>query len=332
MLSILNIYCQNDWKEYRYEDYNFKIKFIQDPETTADSSIFNDSTLVTYNWTVNVLDTTHENTYYSINTVAFPSYYIHSDSLLSVVEGFLNSSQDGIRSDNTFTLLSSSLIEKQGYPGKSFKWKNNSNNVFFEFEVFLVKNALYLLSVVSKEGNNHNIFINGYFDNFQIINIPNGNFTLANFSNKQTYSIEFPGQTLDQNKMMDSEIGKLEINIKSYEPKNSNENLVYVGMETKYPTNSINQNDTYALNSFYKKAIDGSLASVNGELISINDIFYDGKLGKEYKCYFKAGKILMVYRIFYINDYVYSFGVLTLPERDNNNSMKRFFDSFKIKQ
>lgn len=25
---------------------------------------------------------------------------------------------------------------------------------------------VYMLSVVSKEGNNHNIFINGYFDNF----------------------------------------------------------------------------------------------------------------------------------------------------------------------
>ncbi len=50
-----------------------------------------------------------------------------------------------------------------------------------------------------------------------------------------------------------------------------------------------------------------------------------------FKCYFNSGKILMVYRTFYINDIVYSFGVLTLPERDKNKSMKRFFDSVKIK-
>ena len=65
--------------------------------------------------------------------------------------------------------------------------------------------------------------------------------------------------------------------------------MVYVAIETKYPTDFINQNDTYALNKFYKKIIDGSMNAVSGELISINDIYYNEKLGKEYRGYFSEG-------------------------------------------
>jgi hypothetical protein len=103
-------------------------------------------------------------------------------------------------------------------------------------------------------------------------------------------------------------------------------------METKYPTNVINPNDTYGLNIFYKKSIDGSLNSVNGELISIIDIYYNENLGKEFRCYFSEGKALMVYRLFYIDNRLYSYGVITTPDNDKNNAMNIFLESFKIQE
>ncbi|MCK9627847.1 MAG: hypothetical protein M0R37_04560 [Bacteroidales bacterium] len=72
------------------------------------------------------------------------------------------------------------------------------------------------------------------------------------------------------------------------------------------------------------------MESVNGELISINDVFYNNIPGKEYKCYFSKGEFLMVYRVFYIDDFLYSLGVLTYPNKDKNREMSDFFNSFRI--
>ena len=81
---------------------------------------------------------------------------------------------------------------------------------------------------------------------------------------------------------------------------------------------------------FYKKCIDNSLQSVNGELISISDVFYNNKPGKEYKSYFSKGEFLIVYRVFYIDEFLYSFGVITYPNKDNNRKISEFFNSFRI--
>lgn len=331
VFSLISI-AQFDWKKYDYSSYNFSISFPQEPQFSIDSSTFNDSPLNTFYWELNVSDTLHSNSYYSVSLTTYPSEFIHSDSLLNVVEGFINSTQNSLLEDESYTNLSSSLIEKNGFPGKVFKWKNNSNGIFFEFHVFLIESRLFQLSIVSREGENHNKLINQYFDSFEAVNISLGTFKLPELSNKRTLSINFPENPTEQKKTVDSEYGKLQLDIQTLEPKSKDKNLVYVAMETKYPTNVIKPNNTYGLNTFYKKSIDGSLNSVNGELISIIDIYYNENLGKEYRCYFSEGKALMVYRIFYIDNRLYSYGVITTPDNDKNKTMNKFLESFKIQK
>ena len=332
LLSVFYIcvYGQERWKSYYYTDKNFKIDFFQQPIISADTSFLQDTPLLTYNWEINVDDTLHENKYYGLSFTKYPSEYICSDSLLSVVEGFINSSQSELFDDKEFVLLSSSLVEKEGYPGKIFKWKNTNTNMFLEFRVFLVNSSLYQLSVVSREDQNHNIFINNYFDSFNLINTTKGNFIVPNDSVAQNYLIDFPSKPTTQNKLIDSEYGKLTINIQTLETDETADNIVYVSLQTKYPKKVVNQDDIYELNKFYKKCIDNSLQSVSGELISINDVFYNNRLGKEYKCYFSKGEFLMVYRVFYIDEFLYSLGVITYPNKDSNKKMSDFFNSFRI--
>jgi len=323
-------YGQDGWKSYNYPDKNFRIDFFQQPNISADTSFLQDTPIVTYNWEINVDDTLHENKYYGLSLTKYPSEYICSDSLLSVVEGFINSSQSALFDDKEFVLLSSSLVEKDGYPGKIFKWENTNTNMFLEFRVFLVNSSLYQLSVVSRESQNHNMFINNYFDSFNLINTTKGNFIVPKDSVAQKYLIDFPSKPTTQNKLIDSEYGKLTINIQTLETNEDSDNIAYVSLQTKYPTKVVNQDEIYELNKFYKKCIDNSLQSVNGELISINDVFYKNRLGKEYKCYFSKGEFLMVYRVFYIDEYLYSLGVITYPNKDNNRRMSDFFNSFRI--
>jgi hypothetical protein len=322
--------AQFDWKKYDFSLYNFSVSFPQEPQFSIDSMTLDDSPLITYFWELNVSDTLHSNSYYSVALTNYPSDFMHSDSSLTIIEEFMNSTQNSLIEDDAFTNLSSSLIEKNGFPGKVFKWKSNSNNIFFEFHVFLIESRLFEISIVSREGKNHNKLIHQFIDSFEIVNVPSGTFKLPELSNNRTLSINFPEIPTEQKRTVDSEYGKLQMDIQTLESDSKDKNLVYVAMETKYPTNVITPNNTYELNIFYKKSIDGSLNSVNGELISIKDIYYNNNLGKEYRFYFSEGKAIMVYRIFYIDNRLYSFGVITKPDNDKNEMMNKFFDSFKI--
>ena len=285
--------------------------------------------MITHFWELNITDESHPNIYYSASYTFYPSDFIHSDSLFSEVESFINSSQNSLLEDDSFTLLSSTLAERQGYPGKVFKWKSTLSDRFLEFHVFLVENKLFQLSVVSREGENHNLFINKFFNSFEIINTPHGNFSIPEITSERTFAIHFPSEPKNNSRTVDSEYGKLALDIRTYEPVGQI-NLLYIAMETKYPSQVANQNDLHALNAFYKKSIDGSINSVNGVLISIDDIYYHDKLGKEFRVSFSDGKTLMVYRVLYVGNSMYMIGVITSPDKDKNIEMNKYFESFRI--
>ena len=324
-------FSQPDWEEYVFDSHHFKIDFLQKPDFTADSSVFNDSPLITYFWELSVDDPLHDNVYYCLSQIAYPPEYIHSDSAYSVVEGFIGSTQNSLIGDENFTLLTSTLTEKHGYPGKIYRWKSNSNNVYLDFHVYLVENKLYELSAVTREGKNHNPYLARYFDSFEIINTDKGHYSLPVHANERTIQVNFPEVPQEQTKTVDSDFGKLSLDIQILEPEARGDNMVYIAMETKYPPGVVDPGDPDALDNLYEKAINGSLNSVNGELISIDDIYHEDNPGKEYRCYFPGGQALLVYRYFFINDNFYSLGVITLPEKDNNESMTAFFDSFGVK-
>jgi len=321
---------QEKWVEYKDDELNFKIKFYQNPEFNAEELLFFEDTITNYSFAVNVSDSLHENKYYSLIVTPYPSSYIHSDSILVTVEEFINSTQNDLIRLEGYTLLSSTLTEKNGFPGKIFKWKIDNSNIFFEFHVFLVESTLFQLSVVSNEGKNHNIFIEKYIDSFEIINISNGNFKTPKNSAERTYSIKFPRKPTEESIVSDSEYGRLTLDIQIFEPKVKNDNMVYIALETKYPEIIINENDLNELNAFFKKSIESSVESVSGELISIKDINYNSYLGKEYRIYHSEKKALLVYRIFFIDNHLYTYGIITQPDNDNNKEMIKFLDSFSI--
>lgn len=325
------ISAQSEWKKIESDRYNFELLFYEEPVALVDSTKLQGETLNIYSWELEVQDSLHSNQYYSIYRTAYPSDFIHSDSLFTLVEGFINSTQSSLLEDKEFSLLSSVIDERNGFPGKIFKWKSLSNGVHLQFQVYLVNNILFELSTVVREGEEQNVSIGKYFDSFKVRGLPNGSFEIKNDNREPTYSIQFKETPSLQNKVVDSDYGKLSMDIKLLEVEDpTHPNLLYMAMETKYPVAVAEEGDTYALNTFYKASIDGSLAAVNGELISINDIYYDSYLGKEYKCYYAGGQALMVYRLFYVEGSLYQHGVITNPDKDDNKDIQRFFQSFKF--
>lgn len=329
-LIVQNLNAQNFWRTYELPEYHFEIDFKEPPLFSGDTSSFEEGEIFSYYWENDVNDTTHPNVYYAIGLDIYPPEFIHSDSSYETIEGFLNSSQYELLDNDDFTLITSELIELNGYPGKKFNWRVNSNYNFLEFRVFLVKNYLYIISTVTYAHANPNSFINKYFDSFKLTDVPDGNYQKPIVEQNNSYQVDFPGQPTTQSKTVDSEMGQLQLDIQMFEPTNPGDNLVFISLQTNYPQQAADENDPISLNALYKRSIDGSLSAVNAELISILDIEYQEWAGKEFKAYITQSNLLMVYRLFYIDNNMYSLGVITFPENDNNEEMEYFFNSFKI--
>ncbi|MGE4434470.1 MAG: hypothetical protein AB7D40_10725 [Bacteroidales bacterium] len=323
--------AQERWSNYDFDAFNFRIQLPKEPTLSIDTSNLDDSSVYTYLWEYSSEDEDHPNAYYSISRATYPSDFIHSDSLFEVVEGFLNSTQTSLFENDELTYLSSSLIEKNGYPGKVFKWKNHNSDVNFEFHEFLVENHLIQLSIVSRSGCSHNTSINRFVDSFELIQVPNGTFKIPDLSFDRKLMIRFPGKYTETTRVVDSEYGHLMLAIRMMEPDVEDRNRLYIASETMYPRSVVDVSDSYRLNAFYMESIHHSMESVNGDLISVQNVYYKEHLGKEYRCYFSEGKAILIHRIFFIDDCMYMFGVATAAENENNEAMMTFLKSFDVR-
>lgn len=330
-LFVLQAQAQTDWVKIKSDEHHFELDFYQDPITYTDTFELEGQNLYAHTWELDLEEgASHPNTYYLICKTEYPADFIHSDSVFELVDGFISSTQASLLEEKDFKLLSSTLDEKNGFPGKIFKWKNEENNVYFQYQVYLVNNILFELSLVVQEGHEHNKAIRKFFDSFSTRGISDGNFEIKNDAAAPTYFVNFTDEPTTQHRVIDSEAGKITLTIRMLEVKDKKSpNMMFMANETKYPT-SINKEDTRTLNAFYKNAIDGALASTNGELISMEDIYYETYLGKEYKYYVGGGQAIVVSRAFLIEGTMYILGVFTQPGKEDNKEQKKFFNSFKL--
>lgn len=332
LLFSLCVYAQSGWKDYDFSNHNFKIKFYEEPELSVDSTLANGFYITSYQWKVNIRDTSHANVHYIVAVTTLNPSVIHSDSSLNLVEDLLNEAQRPVFNNSDYVLLHSYLLEKNGFPGKVYSWKRKEYNMFMEFHSYLVENRLYEFGVITKPNKNHNVHINYFLNSFELVNVSKGKFTKPTIDKNTKLVARFPQKPEERVEMIDSKYGKLLSNMHILETKTDDSNLAYITYEAKFPPNAVNQDDIQELNSFYKTFIEGSLNTSNGELVSIKDIHYKEKLGKEFRSSLFQGSMLMIVRLFFIDNALYSIGVLTTSDKDNNKQMEDFFNSFSIQE
>ncbi|GEM_PF-5859310 len=140
-----------------------------------------------------------------------------------------------------------------------------------------------------------------------------------------SFSVEMPGKPQEQKKVVDSEIGKLDVFLYIYEQANSG----YIVSYNDYPESAMNTN--VVPDSVYNNAARSALASTRGTLISKNKITYRGHPGIELK-YSIPGNVLVRSRYFLVNNRLYQLMAIGNEETLYNSFSEWFFNSFKIKK
>ena len=125
--------------------------------------------------------------------------------------------------------------------------------------------------------------------------------------------------------------GKLTMNMATVQPKDSTDpNVVYMLSYADYPIGAIHSDSINLLDSFFISCREGSVANVQGKLLSETILNFSGYPGRELRMDFKNGLAIIRCRNYLVKNRLYSLLIITLTENNFNTSINKFLDSFKL--
>lgn len=148
------------------------------------------------------------------------------------------------------------------------------------------------------------------------------------------YKIEFPQKPEESMEEVDSDIGKLKLNLKTYEVTESSpadENLMYLINCTEFPDSLINSEQTEGIDGFFRGTIDGAVNEIGGKILSEKKITLKGGYpGREVKIDFNEGSAIIYMRLYLVKSKLFMLETITQADKAPNKSITRFLESFQL--
>ncbi len=322
------IFGQKEWQLVGGKEYTIEANIYNLKSKTTDTLSLDGETIFSHIWLGGEKKGTHPVAEYKLKTTTYPSNFIHSDSSLSLIEGFLNSTILNLAENPNYEYVNSSLEFFDGYPGKDFKFKDLRSNHLFNSKCYLVQNQLIEFITISKPTN---WFSNSKSHFFESLNLIDRNENEKDYGipiiKSDSYSVSFYRTPKVQNFFVDAEEGLINTKIKIDERESKEGNLVFMSSESKY--NYTYQLKEKELDSFYSKSMLGSINSMNGKFISKNEISFEGHKGIEFYADLFEGRATCYFRKFWINNTMYNFAIMYTDEKPNAEGLK-FMNSFNL--
>lgn len=320
-----------DWVEVRNEGMKFSSVFYEHPQIVLDT-LDAASHLYSTTYELEVNDQQHPNAYYSLAITEFPSSEVHSDST-AMINDLLDATQLSLVEDNEMELVSIHHKAKKGYPGKEYRWSFRDQSGFLQYQVYLVKNRMYMLTVVTRANQNYNQAITKFFEGFRLEGIEKNPHAEKVAKAKKKFRIRFPGEVEKRTQRLESAYGMLYFFMQIHQPeKGTNDNLIYLAGYTEYPEEAAQEGEFEDKQAFYEKAINGTVQALQGKLVGQKAYGYKKYSGREYKVSLYNGQIIATYRCLLVDKTLYTYGVLTEHENLENAAKRKFFKSFKVKR
>ena len=146
------------------------------------------------------------------------------------------------------------------------------------------------------------------------------------------YQVEYPLKPRSLEREINSEVGKLKMNIFLLDMSKSkkSQNLFYMSNYTEYPKEGVSSDKKELLDDFFNGAINGAVKNVQGKLISKKTIQYKEYPGRYIKIDFRNGLAIITMKIILVKNKMYMLQTITETKKDFNTSITRFMKSFKL--
>ena len=146
------------------------------------------------------------------------------------------------------------------------------------------------------------------------------------------YQIDFPKKPTEQAQEIDSEVGKVKLNMYIYDASaaEDDDNLLYLSNCTQHPAINAKGLDSTQLAAFYDKTVGGVVNGVKGELLSQKKIMLGKHEGREVAVGYEENTNTVAMRIFLVDNKIFMVQTIAPTAKSPNASATRFFDSFKL--
>jgi hypothetical protein len=152
-------------------------------------------------------------------------------------------------------------------------------------------------------------------------------------SNSGRFKIEIPNTPNETIKKVKVSYGELIPHLFIYDASNTHDdNISYSISYVDYPDSLINPTDSEWNSKFYDGINEKEINTLHGTIDHVYIDSFNTYPGQEIKISFKIKNMLMVCREedFFVRNRLYSISVITHSVNDFNNSIDRFFNSFKL--
>ena len=151
-------------------------------------------------------------------------------------------------------------------------------------------------------------------------------------NNDQGYQIEFPKEPSVSVQTVNTKAGPVDmhINMLDLSKKDEDSNMIYLSSFAQYPDSLVHSDRKEQLSGFFKETLDGLVSSIDGKIISKKDVKIDSYPGKEVKINFQDGMAVIRIRVYLVQNKVYMLQVITKTEKDSNESISKFMNSFSL--
>ena len=148
----------------------------------------------------------------------------------------------------------------------------------------------------------------------------------------QGYQIEFPKEPSVSVQTVNTKAGPVDMHINMLDLSNKDEdqNMIYLSSFAQYPDSLVHSDRKEQLAGFFKETLDGLVSSIDGKILSKEDVKIDSYPGKEVKINFQDGMAIIRIRVYLVENKVYMLQVITKIEKDSNESISKFMDSFSL--
>lgn len=156
-----------EWETFKFDKYGYWMDFPSEPEymTRKVNSEIGPLDLHFY-----VFDNTDSGgNYYASAYSEYPDSIINSNKK-ELLDNFFSGSIQGIVKNVHGELLSETIIELNGYPGREIRASIRDGLIVMKVRMYLVQNKMYMLQVLTPAKNDFNTSINKFLNSFELMN------------------------------------------------------------------------------------------------------------------------------------------------------------------
>lgn len=160
----------SDWFLIKNEDQGYQIEFPKEPKKSV-QTVNTEAGPVDMH--INMLDLSAKendsNLIYLSSYAQYPDTLLHSENR-EQLKGFFKETIEGLIGSIDGEMLNERDVKIDGYNGKEVKINFQDGMAIIRIRVYLVKNQVYMLQVVTKSENDSNESIARFMDSFDLLN------------------------------------------------------------------------------------------------------------------------------------------------------------------